>query len=105
MGRSDAGVLLVGVIALLACATQASKPPEHAETPRTAAAAEATGASRSDSRAREVTWAQYYTEVEQRVRQRGGMVIWINPPRTIARAVPPSNATTAADPRSIPQIR
>ena len=32
------------------------------------------------SRYREMTWAEYYTEVTERVWKRGGTVVWISPP-------------------------
>jgi hypothetical protein len=112
VGRIDSSVLFAGATVLLqvGCAAHTSKPAEHAKTSPPAAGTEVADAkapesNRAASRVREVTWAEYYTEVEQRVRQHGGMVIWINPPPAIAPAVPPSNAAIAADPRGMPQIR
>jgi hypothetical protein len=35
----------------------------------------------ADSRWREMTWAEYYMDVEERAWRRGGRVIWIEPPR------------------------
>jgi hypothetical protein len=117
VGRIDSSVLFAGATVLLqvGCAAHTSKPAEHATASQPAAGTQAADAKAADakaaestraaSRVREVTWAEYYTAIEERVRQRGGTVIWINPPRTIARAVPPSNAAIAADPRGMPQIR
>lgn len=34
-------------------------------------------------RRREMTWDEYYSDVMQRLRRRGGMVIWINPPTPV----------------------
>jgi hypothetical protein len=31
-------------------------------------------------RRREMTWGEYYTEITERARRRGTMVVWISPP-------------------------
>jgi hypothetical protein len=37
----------------------------------------------ANARRREMTWAEYYADVMERSRRRGGMVIWVNPPTPV----------------------
>jgi xanthine dehydrogenase iron-sulfur cluster and FAD-binding subunit A len=32
---------------------------------------------------REMTWEEYYVDVERRARRKGGFVMWLNPPRPV----------------------
>ena len=43
------------------------------------------------SRYREMTWAEYYADVTDRVWKRGGTVVWVSPPnvRKAKRPAPP----------------
>jgi hypothetical protein len=38
---------------------------------------------------REMTWDEYYFDVEQRARRKGGFVMWLNPPRPVHRTSGP----------------
>ena len=49
--------------------------------PSTPAAADCTPAAQALSRWREMTWPEYYMDVESRAWRRGAVVIWIEPPR------------------------
>jgi hypothetical protein len=74
--RTVVCALLVGSIAgAPACATRDAQP-QHGGS---AAAAE-TKEEVIPTRYREMTWAEYYTEVTERMWRRGGTVIWISPP-------------------------
>lgn len=52
------------------------------DAPRANSANDATAGSKPGvvSRYREMTWAEYYAEVTERVWRRGGTVVWISPP-------------------------
>ncbi len=50
-----------------------------APTASSASAASETG---PDAR-REMTWEEYYVDVERRARRKGGFVMWLNPPRPV----------------------
>lgn len=38
------------------------------------------GASMEPRKRREMTWAEYYTDVAQRAERNRAMIIWVNPP-------------------------
>jgi hypothetical protein len=65
----------------------------HAPRPEHATAASASGSAGGDkSGRREVTWAEYYTEIAERARRRGIMVIWVSPPALREATAHASNA-------------
>jgi hypothetical protein len=43
----------------------------------------------ANAQRREMTWAEYYSDVMQRSRKWGGMVIWINPPTPVPALTKP----------------
>jgi len=83
--RAAPALWFSALLLLGACAARGARP-EHAST--SAAPAERTP--EEESRWREMTWAEYYSDVMERARKRGVMVVWINPP-----PVAPADATAA----------
>jgi hypothetical protein len=73
---------------LSACGDRPSAEPEasaaSAGSERGASAANVAPATLRDAR-REMTWEEYYVDVEQRARRKGGFVMWMNPPRPTRR--------------------
>jgi hypothetical protein len=65
---SISALLLLG-----ACAARAARP-EHAKP------ADGARAASQATRYREMTWAEYYTDVMERASKRGVTVVWVNPP-------------------------
>jgi hypothetical protein len=61
--------------AFAGCTAHSAPPPQHAAARAPACAESAPGSSR-----REMTWAEYYTDIRERSAHRGIMVIWLNPP-------------------------
>jgi hypothetical protein len=81
--RAVAIALLVASIAgAPACASRSSQPKTADDA--TVGVREGTA-----SRYREMTWAEYYAEVTERVWKRGGIVVWVSPPsvRRVKRPV------------------
>jgi hypothetical protein len=88
--------VVVGAL-LSSCASYGARPAQG--NPRAVAAADASAtdsttlasasacsqAGGSASRWRQMTWAEYYLDVESQAWRRGGRVIWIEPPR-VSRA-------------------
>ena len=75
MGSVLVRALLVGsLVSASACAARQAQPKHGG------AAAQPSTPERVHSRYREMSWAEYYAEVTERVWKRGGMVVWINPP-------------------------
>lgn len=68
-----------------ACAARGGRAehPVAKDSPAAHAVAAAPAARKQAGTRREMTWAEYYTEVMERVRRRGGMVIWVNPPQPV----------------------
>jgi len=69
---------------LAACASHGARPAQSSQ-PAAANAALASAspclrASAAQSRWREMTWTEYYLDVESRAWSRGGIVIWVQPP-------------------------
>jgi hypothetical protein len=88
--------LLSGAL-LSACASYGARPAEgnpravaagaasSTESTTVASASPCSQADGPDSRWRQMTWAEYYLDVESQAWRRGGRVIWIEPPR-VSRA-------------------
>ena len=92
--RTAVCALLAGLIACTsACAARDARPRDGASAQRAAAPA---GDAQVSSRYREMTWAEYYTEVTERVWKRGGTVLWISPPNV--RRVQPAFLLPAGPP-------
>ena len=76
----------MGALALLwGCASRADAPAGSAAS----AGGEANASAQAESaaqRRREMTWDEYYRDVEQRAHRAGGFVMWFNPPRPVRRA-------------------
>jgi hypothetical protein len=73
--RAVVCALLVGSIGgASACAARDARP-QHGSS-----AGETTTSVMTPTRYREMTWAEYYTEITERVWKRGGTVVWISPP-------------------------
>jgi hypothetical protein len=67
--RTVVCALLVGLIAgLSACAARDARPAQSAEDTVVI------------SRYREMTWAEYYSDVMEKAWKRGATVVWISPP-------------------------
>jgi hypothetical protein len=81
-------LLALSLAVLSACADRPSAEPEasaaSAGSERGAPAANVAPALHDAPR--EMTWEEYYVDVEQRARRKGGFVMWMNPPRPIRRA-------------------
>jgi len=94
---------LCSLALLSACAAS----PGHSESSASAASAgreteraarpDATqpGERARDARRDEMTWEEYYVDVERRARRSGGFVMWFNPPRPMRRASEPAPAGAA----------
>jgi hypothetical protein len=74
MGSWLARVLIAASIASTMACGKRHRPPVYGGD------APAGGAPGVHSRYREMTWAEYYAEVTDRVWKRGGTVVWISPP-------------------------
>ena len=61
--------------------TVAAAAPLLLAAPATARCEPTAPAAAAMSRWREMTWAEYYMDVEERAWRRGGRVIWVDPPR------------------------
>jgi hypothetical protein len=72
--RAVVCAMLVGSIGSASACGARDARPEHAGS------AIETSPSKTPTRYREMTWAEYYTEVTERVWKRGGTVVWISPP-------------------------
>jgi len=76
---------------MAACASHDARPAQNGQPAAANAALASTApcplASSPQSRWREMTWWEYYREVEDRAWRRGGVVIWVEPPRvaTVSR--------------------
>jgi hypothetical protein len=70
-GRFRRVLSAVAACALTACGAASTPAPQHAA--RCSAAADA-------RTRREMTWAEYYTDVAQRARRNRATIIWVNPP-------------------------
>ena len=73
-----ASALVVSALLVVSACAARNAHPEHASTP--AKSQGAAQKSESESRWREMTWAEYYNAVMENARRRGAMVVWINPP-------------------------
>lgn len=80
---------LAAIVTALACAARTARPAHAAAT--STAASPAQPADGQDARAanagpasrrrhREATWDEYYSEIAERARKRGILVMWFNPP-------------------------
>jgi hypothetical protein len=93
MGRMRA--VLAGLVCaawLVGCATTSAPPPKTSGSAPTPEAAKPP----KSSRWREMTWAEYYSEVKERAWRRNAEVIWIWPPRV--ERVPKSEEVTSYTP-------
>jgi hypothetical protein len=90
MSRFALSALLLASLATTSACAHAPAP-----APGSAAAADGDRARQHSLRARrEMTWNEYYSDVEQRTRRAGGFVMWFNPPapiRRVASATEPAN--------------
>jgi hypothetical protein len=66
-------LLVASIGSAPACAAREARPQHASSTGETTSSV-------TPTRYREMTWAEYYTEVTERVWRRGGMVVWISPP-------------------------
>jgi hypothetical protein len=74
MRLAVAPALSISVLVLLgACAARAARPEHPKPSDGAPAASQAT-------HYREMTWAEYYTDVMERASKRGVTVVWVNPP-------------------------
>jgi hypothetical protein len=86
MRSAVARVLLASALVVATACGARQIRPEHSS--QAAADAPETGA--VQSRYREMTWPEYYSEVTDRVWKRGGTVVWVSPPRV--RKAKPADA-------------
>jgi len=70
------GLLASALVLATACGARQVRP-EHSSH----AAADTPETDDVQSRYREMTWPEYYSEVTDRVWKRGGTVVWVSPPR------------------------
>jgi hypothetical protein len=79
------GVALIALCALLAACAGGGARPAQSSQPAAVSAALDSGpcpqAESVQSRWREMTWAEYYLDVESSAWRRGARVIWVEPPR------------------------
>ena len=86
------------LLAALVIASACAHAPAPAPATGSAAGSADERAARHSLRARrEMTWNEYYSDVEQRTRRAGGFVMWFNPPAPIRRV-----ASAAEPPRQQP---
>jgi hypothetical protein len=76
MQRLAASLLIASALLSTGCAARSSGPAR----PNTVVQQPT-----QNSRWREMTWNEYYADVVERARKRGIMLIWIQPPRPVAR--------------------
>jgi hypothetical protein len=82
------GLSAMCACAIAACASRGT-PPQHATT---RADSRPCAADTDTDKYREMTWNEYYAQINERAWSRGIMVIWINPPQVhmakVERATP-----------------
>ncbi len=87
MHRLAVSLLLLSALLSTSCAARRSGPARPNPTVQQPT---------QNSRWREMTWNEYYNDVVERARKRGIALIWIVPPKPVARAER-SNEPAAAD--------
>ena len=73
------------LIALLVSCARSARSEASVSAASAGGESRARGSLRADRRPREMTWDEYYVDVEQRAQRAGGFVRWFNPPRPIRR--------------------
>jgi hypothetical protein len=88
---------LLSLALLSACSASSgrSESPASAASAGSERAARPARESTRHARREEMTWEEYYVDVEQRARRAGGVVMWFNPPRPTRRANEPRPAEPA----------
>jgi hypothetical protein len=91
---------LIALLTSSGCAARGARPEHPATGQRETEASVASVDARSPSTAparREMTWDEYYTEIANRARKHGVMVIWVHPPEPAhAAATPPRSSADDA---------
>jgi hypothetical protein len=102
--RGCSRVLGISALVLLSVCAGACQRSTTRASAATTAGGETAKQAPDDGR-REMTWEEYYVDVEQRARRAGGVVMWFNPPRLARRpapAIPPGSTPTGGPPLSGP---
>ena len=98
-------IMLLGVCAP-ACQRSTSRASAAGASGEAASGGETADANPAQQNGRrEMTWDEYYRDVEQRAHRSGGFVMWCNPPRLARRPapqVPPGSTPMGGAPLSGP---